>query len=76
MTIADCLRQSASVSRLICFHTGLRNRSDRKESAKVCKEGNDSELSVSRSRATWIVLLLLEEMLSFLLDSNEHLINS
>ena len=45
-------------------------------SAKICKEGNDSELSISRSRAMWIVLLVLEEMLLFLLDSDELLINS
>ena len=41
-TIADSLGESASVSRLTCFHIVIRNR---KESSKICKEGNDSESS-------------------------------
>ena len=48
----------------------------RKESAQISKVDSDSESSISRSRATWIVLLLLEEMLLFLLDSDERVTNS
>ena len=66
MAIADSLRQSASVSQLTCFHIVFRNSNNRKESAKICKEGNDSELSVAGSKATWILNLnLISPSLSF-----------
>ena len=61
----------------------MKNRRDRKESARrsigiiIVKElSTDSESSISKSRATWVVFLLLGEILLFVWGSDDQFIDA
>ena len=70
--VVDYLRLSASVSRFTCFHIVLRNRNEHGESAKISEEDS---WCTNYQKPRGFVLLLLEEMLLFLLDSDERMVS-